>query len=747
MRWRRGSPDFVRGRDLLQLSSVASYAAAERALIDRAAALARAADGGIRTPEGEDLAHHVVGVADILAGLKLDHESIVAALLLGYPKASTGAQAEQDVLKAEFGDSVAMLVEGVARMSQIHNEAKVLNAAEHAAQAERLRKMLLAMVDDIRIVLIKLAERVQTLRFLANGHGDSRAATAKEVLELFAPLANRLGVWQFKWELEDLSLRVLEPEAYRSIARALDERRHDRESYIRKVMSHLAKELSAADIHVDIAGRSKHIYSIYKKMQRKGSGIDALYDIRAVRVLVDDIKDCYAVLGIVHNLWTPLPSEFDDYIARPKPNNYRSLHTAVIGPDGKPLEVQIRTFEMHQHSEFGVAAHWRYKESGRSDHKGAAVTSGTKFDDKIAWLRQILDWKKDVSGPGELLDQFKTSLFEDTIYVFTPQGKVIDLPKGSTPVDFAYAIHSGLGHRCRGAKVNGAMVPLNTALQNGQRVEVIVVKEGNPSRDWLNPELGYAVSHRARAKVRQFFKSLEHEADVSTGRAAVEAELKREGFNDKRALNLEEVAREAGIPKLDEFFSAVARGDLNTRALQGAIRATAKLVDAPATDDVVVARQSKSTGAGSGILIVGVDKLMTGLGKCCRPAPPDPIIGFVTRGKGITIHRQSCPNISRMKTSSPERMITADWGSPREEVFPVDIEVEAIDRQGLLRDISEVFSKEKINVVAVNTLSKNMQARMSFTVEIGSLDQLKKALHAVGEVKGVLGAGRRGFQS
>ena len=704
----------------------------------------------MRTPEGEDLAQHVIGVADILAGLKLDHESIVAALLLGYPALSNGSRADQDALRSEFGADVAMLVDGVARMGQIHNDAKVLNPAERAAQAERLRKMLLAMVDDIRIVLIKLAERVQTLRFLVTVTDDARQATAKEVLELFAPLANRLGVWQFKWELEDLSLRVLEPDAYRSIARALDERRHDRETYIRRVMSQLAKELMAAGIHADIAGRPKHIYSIYKKMQRKGSGIDAVYDIRAVRVLVDDVKDCYSVLGIVHNLWTPLPSEFDDYIARPKPNNYRSLHTAVIGPDGKPLEVQIRTFEMHQHSEFGVAAHWRYKESGKSDHRGSAASRGSKFDDKIAWLRQILDWKKDVAGPGELLEQFKTSLFEDTIYVFTPQGKVIDLPKGSTPVDFAYAVHSGLGHRCRGAKVNGVMVPLNTQLQNGQRIEIIAVKEGAPSRDWLNPELGYAVSNRARTKVRQYFKSLEHEADVSTGRAAVEAELKREGYGDKRALNLEEVAREAGFPKLDEFFSAVARGDLNTRAVQSAIRAAAKQIEAPAgdpADDVILARQSKSKGSGSGILIVGVDKLMTGLGKCCRPAPPDPIIGFVTRGKGITIHRQTCPNISRMKSSSPERMITADWGSPREEVFPVDIEVEAIDRQGLLRDISEVFSKEKINVIAVNTLSKNLQARMSFTVEVASLDQLKKSLQAVGDVRGVLSAGRRGFAS
>jgi GTP pyrophosphokinase len=720
-------------------SLLAGFATPEREIIERAATLAVAAAPATRTPEGEPLLPHVVGAASILTSLKLDADSIAAALLLGQPLGASDGGAER--LREQFGDHVAMLVEGVARMSQIHNDAAVLNAAERAAQAERLRKMLLAMVEDVRIVLIKLAERVQTMRFVVTADEAIRTATAKEVLELFAPLANRLGVWQIKWELEDLSLRALEPVAYKSIAKALDERRHDRETYIRKIMALLARELAAAGIHADVAGRPKHIYSIYKKMQRKNAGIDALYDIRAVRVLVDDIKDCYTVLGLVHNLWTPLPSEFDDYIARPKPNNYRSLHTAVIGPDGKPLEVQIRTFEMHQHSEYGVAAHWRYKEAGRSEKANAKASGG--FDDKIAWLRQILEWKKDVSGPGEWLEQFKTSLFEDTIYVFTPQGKVIDLPAGSTPVDFAYHIHSSLGHRCRGAKVNGAMVPLNTPLANGQRVEVVTVKEGGPSRDWLNPDLGYLVSNRGRAKVRQWFKAQDLEADIATGRALVEAEMKREGFGTARALNLDDVCREAGYPKLDEFFAAAAHGDINTRQIQHAIRAAAKLALVPEDEDVVVARQSKATGSGSGILIVGVDKLMTGLGKCCKPAPPDPIIGFVTRGKGITIHRKSCSNIGRMQAVHPERLITADWGEPREEVFPVDIEVEAIDRQGLLRDISEVFSREKINVTAVNTLSKNLQARMSFTVEVATLTQLKKALQLVEEVKGVLSAGRK----
>jgi GTP pyrophosphokinase len=433
--------------------------------------------------------------------------------------------------------------------------------------------------------------------------------------------------------------------------------------------------------------------------------------------------------------------EFDDYIARPKANDYRSLHTAVIGPEGKPLEVQIRTHEMHRHSEYGVAAHWRYKE-------GTHVGRGDPgYDEKIAWLRQVLDWKDAVADAGEWLQQFKSSLFTETIYVLTPQGKVVDLPRGSTPVDFAYALHTSLGHRCRGARIDGAMVPLNTPLQSGQRVEIVALKQTGPSvgpsRDWLNPDLGYVVSHRARTKVRQWFKAQQLEETIAHGRSIVERELQRSRMT---SLNLEAVADKAGIAKLDDFFAAVAaRAEINRRALQQAIHAAGKPDEALATrpEETVVTHGSKAKGAGSGILIVGVDRLMTGLARCCKPAPPDPILGFVTRGKGITIHRQSCSNVARMKEKQPERPISADWGTPRDEVFPVDVVVEAMDRQALLRDISEVFSREKINVTAVNTLSRNLQARMSFTLEVRSLDQLKSALALVQDVSGVLSAGRR----
>ncbi len=697
----------------------------------------RALYGNRCAPDGEPWLDRALGTAAIVAGLKLDLDSVRAAVLIGAPQSD---DYDAEAFGARFGAEVALLVNGVARMGAIRAIAQNAPAHERDAHSESLRKMLLAMVGDIRVVLIKLAERTQALRFLVSHQGDASAQAARETQDLFAPLANRLGVWQLKWELEDLSLRALEPETYKQIAKLLDERRLDRQQYIEDVKATLKRELNAVGITAEISGRPKHIHSIWSKMRRKQAGIDALYDIRAVRILVDEVKDCYTALGLVHNLWAPIAREFDDYIAKPKANDYRSLHTAVIGPEGKPLEVQIRTHEMHRHSEYGVAAHWRYKEDARSGRGDPG------YDEKIAWLRQVLDWKDAVADAGEWLQQFKSSLFTDTIYVLTPQGKVIDLPRGSTPIDFAYALHTDLGHRCRGARVDGAMVQLNTPLESGQRVEIIALKKTGPSvgpsRDWLNPELGYVVSHRARTKVRQWFNAQQLEETIAHGRTMVERELQRARST---AVNLEAVADKAGIPKLDDFFAAVSRAEINTRQLQQAIHGAAKPDEALASPSQpgVVTHGSKAAGAGSGILIVGVDKLMTGLARCCKPAPPDAIVGFVTRGKGITIHRRSCGNVARMREKQPERLIDSNWGTPRDEVFPVDVVVEAMDRQGLLRDISEVFSREKINVTAVNTLSRNLQARMSFTIEVKSLDQLKFALSLVQDVHGVLSAGRR----
>lgn len=683
---------------------------------------------------GEPLIDRAVATATILAGLKLDAGSVRGALLIGLPAA--GAFDHADV-ERRFGPEVAALVAGVARMEEIRLMPVTGSPEERATQQERLRKMLLAMVEDIRVVLIKLAERTAALRFLMNGDEALRQRVAREVLDLFAPLANRLGVWQLKWELEDLSLRAIEPATYKTIAKLLDERRLDRQRYIEDVIATLKRELAAAGIRCEVTGRPKHIYSIWNKMRRKEAGIDALYDIRAVRILVDDLKDCYTALGIVHHLWTPLSGEFDDYIAKPKANNYRSLHTAVIGPEEKPLEVQIRTFEMHQHSEYGVAAHWRYKEGSQ---KG--VRRDPAFEDRLAWLRQVLEWKDAAADASEWLTAFRSSLFTETVYVLTPQGKVLDLPKGATPVDFAYSLHTNLGHRCRGARVDGAMVPLNYALKNGQRVEIITAKQGGPSRDWLNPELGYVHGNRARTKVRQWFKAQQHEETIASGRATVERELQRAGAT---AINLDSVADKAGFDKAEDLFVAVARDEVNQRQLQLAIKAVMQPAAAAETqaEPELLPQKSKSSGSGAGILVVGVDHLLTGLARCCKPAPPDPIVGFVTRGRGVSIHRQGCAAVLRMQEREPERLITADWGQSREEVFPVDVMLEAIDRQGLLRDITEVFSRERINVTAANTLTRNMSSRLGFTLEVKNLEQLARALALVRDVHGVVSATRQ----
>ena len=724
----------------------AAYSEAEVALLAKAYDEMRQSVGEGTTEAGEPWAAHALGIAGALAELHLDATTLLAALLLPLAHQPGWSDVKnQEGIVQRYGGDVVTLLGGTLRMQEIHMTPQGVDAAERNEQAENLRKMLLAMVEDIRIVLIKLAERLQMMRWLVS-HGDEtlRQKTAREVADLFAPLANRLGVWQVKWELEDLSLRIREPNEYRRIATLLDERQVDRQRYIENVIATLKTELAAANIKADITGRPKHIYSIWNKMRRKQAEIDALYDIRAVRILVDDVKECYTVLGLVHHLWTPLPREFDDYIAKPKANNYRSLHTAVIGPENKSVEVQIRTREMHQHSEYGVAAHWRYKEKSY----GQTAKAEAGFEEKIAWLRQILEWKDSVSDEGELLSAFKSSLFTDIIYVLTPQGKVVDLPSGSTPIDFAYALHTNLGHRCRGAKVNGQMVPLNYVLKNGQRVEIVTVKQGAPSRDWLNSELRYVASNRARAKIRQWFKQQQIEETVAQGRAMVEKELARAGAS---LINLEALASQGGFAGTNELFASVARDEINHRQLQQMILAVAKpgavLPDAPASDDVIETRTPLSerhkTAKSGGVLVVGVDRLMTNLARCCKPAPPDPIVGFVTREKGVTVHRATCENIKRIEASKPERLVEANWGDTAESVFAVDIVVDANDRPGLLRDLSEVFSREKARLVSVNMQSHQHQTRFHFTAEVKGLPHLQTTLKAVREITGVVDVARQ----
>ncbi|HSI43637.1 MAG TPA: bifunctional (p)ppGpp synthetase/guanosine-3',5'-bis(diphosphate) 3'-pyrophosphohydrolase [Methylotenera sp.] len=715
-------------------SSAKRFSPTEVELIRHACDLAAPLYAGHAELTGAPLMQHALGAATILLDMNMDTETIAATILHAVPEYLDDWR---PTLETRFGANIAGLVDGISRMEQIQEFSEVEGLhdpsrknGDHAQQIESLRKMLLAMVEDIRVVLIKLAERTQTLRSLSGASPTQQKQIAQESQGIFAPLANRLGVWQIKWELEDLSLRYLEPQLYKDVAKMLDERRVDREQYIIDVVTQLKSELSQAGIKGEVSGRPKHIYSIIKKMKSKHLDFSEVYDVRAVRILVDDIKDCYAVLGLIHNLWQPIPSEFDDYIARPKSNNYRSLHTAVSGPRGLALEVQIRTFEMHQHSELGVAAHWRYKEGGKSD---------AKFDEKVAWLRQILAWKDEVSDSGDLLEQFKSELFQDKVYVLTPQGKVIDLPKGATPIDFAYTVHTDLGHRTRGAKVNGSIVPLNTKLQNGQRVEILTSKLGSPSRDWLNASLGFLQSPSARAKVRHWFKYQHFEENVAQGRAKLDRELHRAGVG---AINQEKIAQKLQFQKLEDFLAAIGRGDVSEHqialAIQEEVAPKPEEITRPFTPRRITPSQSQT-----GVVIEGVGNLQTNTAKCCKPMPPEAIVGYLTCDHGVTIHRRACAFIARLPEERHNRLLSAQWGSHQNVSTVVDIEVEAHDRQGLLRDISDLFVREKVNAIKANTMSRNNLALMQFSIEISNLDQLSRLLALIQQVPNVIVARRR----
>jgi GTP pyrophosphokinase len=627
-----------------------AYTPEEVEVMRRACALAEPLYAGQTELTGTPLFEHALGAAAILVGMNMDFETIAATLLHALPEYLDDWS---ERLKAGFGQNVAALVRGISRMEQIRQFREMRNKnADDSQQIEVLRKMLLAMVNDIRVVLIKLACRTQTLRCLSGASPEQQQLIAQETHSLFAPLANRLGVWQIKWELEDLSVRYLDPERYKQVARLLDERRVDRERYISDVVSQLKQRLSDAGIKASVSGRPKHIYSIINKMKRKHLAFDELYDIRAVRILVEDVESCYAALGLVHELWQPITSEYDDYIARPKSNNYRSLHTAVTGPRGQAFEVQIRTHEMHQYSELGVAAHWRYKEGGKTD---------AKLDEKILWLRQILEWKDDLANRGDLPEPFRVSvpgkpdeLFHDQVYVLTPQGKIIDLPKNATPVDFAYTLHTDLGHRTRGAKVDGSIVPLNYKLQNGQCVEILTTKVGAPSRDWINPSLGFLQSAHARAKVRVWFKNQNYDESVTQGRIQLDRELHRHGVTQ---VNQDKLAQRLRFNKLEDLLAALGRNEVTQRRIAVALQAElptrtiaiAKPVFKPA------AERSSATG----ILIEGVGNLMTRTAKCCNPAPPDIIVGYITRDRGITVHRQDCAYARRL--THQDRLLAAKW--------------------------------------------------------------------------------------
>ncbi len=701
---------------------------------------------------GENILAHADAVAAILKRIG-GSEAMQAACYLVY--ACDHLNKPQEVITKAFGASFANLamettklvrVQRMARLAQasaVHAGNNAPMAQTAAAQTESVRKMLLAFSRDLRVVMLRLTSRLQTLRFFAATKLPVPAGLAKESLQVFAPLANRLGIWEIKWELEDLSFRFLEPDTYRQVAVLLDEKRAEREASVEALRQHLADDLAAQGITAMVQGRPKHIYSIVKKMRGKSLAFDHVYDVRALRIVVPTVPDCYAALAWVHSHFAPISEEFDDYIARPKANGYQSLHTVVRDAGGKPIEVQLRTQAMHDHAEHGVAAHWAYKEAGTKGYSG--VSASSEYDAKIAVLRQLLAWERDLSGgdesaPGAAAQD--APVLDDRIYVLTPDAAVVELPKGATAVDFAYSVHTSLGHRCRGARVDGQMVPLHTPLKNGQTVEVTTVKEGGPSRDWLNPELGFLASHRARAKVRAWFNVQAMGETLSKGREAVEKLLQREG---KTAIKLDDLASQLGFNSADDLFEVVGKDEFSLRNIEIVLRPPEP---APDHDEVPQLKKPSTArpGGKGGVLVVGVDSLMTQLANCCKPAPPDLITGFVTRGKGVAVHRSDCSNLRNMILRSGDRCIDVAWGSePGKDrgVYPVDVAIEAHDRQGLLRDISEVFAKEKMNVIGVQTQSIKGTAWMTFTVEVSESGRLAKVLGIVGELAGVRSARRR----
>ncbi|TSE37625.1 GTP pyrophosphokinase [Tepidimonas fonticaldi] len=706
--------------------------------LQRARAFAEPLLSGEALDTGEPVLDHADAVVQILGRIG-GTPDLQACVYLVY--ASPFLARPREMIAKAFGEAFADVAIETNKLIQLQRQARQRSApadaaasALDAAQTENVRKMLLAFSRDLRVVLLRLASRLQTLRYHAAVKRLPERSLAAESLQVFAPLANRLGIWQLKWELEDLAFRFLEPDTYKHIARLLDEKRVERETHVEHVRQRLERELAALGLSAQVQGRPKHIYSIVKKMRGKSLDFDQVYDLRALRVIVETVDDCYRVLAWVHAHFSPVPDEFDDYIAKPKPNGYQSLHTVVRDEQGRAFEIQIRTRAMHEHAEHGVAAHWAYKEAGTKGYAG--VTAGSSYDAKIAVLRQLLAWQRDLSGLSH-------GLFDDSIYVLTPHAAIVELPKGATPVDFAYAVHTDLGHRCRGARVDGQMVPLNTPLANGQTVEIVAAKEGGPSRDWLNPEAGYLVSHRAKAKVRAWFNAQAAADNIARGREQVERLLQREG---KTAVKLEDLALELGFETPDDLFEAVGKEALTLRAIEQLLH---RAEPAPPPDELVLKKaRSQPGGRPGGVLVVGVGSLMTTLARCCKPAPPDDIRGFVTRGKGVSVHRADCPDFLALARRQPGRVIEVEWSGsapagPHAPVYAVDVGVQAQDRQGLLRDISEAFAREKINVIGVQTQSVKGVAWMTFTVEVSDATRVSRVMAVLTDVPGVQKVWRR----
>lgn len=666
----------------------------------------------------------------ILAGLRPDPDIRAAALL--YPLAADGLIAI-DRIEQACGQEQARRVKELVGLGSFGLPAHWQPGKPlPSAQAETLRKMLLAIVADVRLVTVRLADQLQRMRAAKQTSPEMQQRVAMETRVIFAPLANRLGIWHLKWELEDLAFRFLEPATYRDIAIGLRERREEREQRIREVINWLESELAAARVEAEIQGRPKHIYSIWRKMQRKDVGLGEIFDVSAIRILVDSVADCYTVLGMVHGHWPYIRGEFDDYIANPKGNYYRSLHTAVIGPGEQPLEVQIRTREMHEHAELGVAAHWRYKEGGPTD---------PAFEKKINWLRQLLEPSQDSESDRDFIDRLRAEIFEDRVYAVTPAGDVVDLPAGSTPLDFAYHVHTEVGHHCRGARINGRMVALTHPLKNGDKVEVITARSASPSRDWLIPQRGYLASPRSRSKVRSWFRRQDQDLNRRQGKVMLEKELQKLGLQP----DLKQLAQRFNVTSPQQLYLAIGAGDITLAAVANAIeRARLPADELVPTDEA--RRRHRKPKPTEGIVVSGVGDLMTHMARCCRPVPPEPIAGYITHGRGVSIHRQDCRNILRLQSEHPQRSIAVEWGMPPKSGFPVEVSVEAYDRRGLLRDISMLLADEKVDIVANTTRTDKARhtAAIDMTLSITGLDQLSRVLHRVGSLPNVYSVRRKG---
>ena len=687
-------------------------------LFNQAIDFAAAAHGGQLRADGSPYVIHPIETATILADLRMDVPTILGGVLHDVLEDTPVTSKE---LEEAFGSNVLRLVEGVTKLRRVKRKSKVDEVDLDEEQAANLRKMVLAMVDDIRVVIIKLADRLHNMRTLQHIPPEKQVRKARETLDVFAPIANRLGIWQLKWQLEDLSFRYLDPYKYHEIAGLLVDRRAGRAAYLERVVNVLREELAVEDIGALITGRPKHIYSIFRKMEAKGRDFDQIYDAQGVRVIAHSVRGCYHVLGIVHSLWRPIPGEFDDYIAMPKDNGYQSLHTAVIALDGKPLEVQIRTEEMHHVAEYGIAAHWRYKEGARHD---------ADLEARVHWLRQATEWREDVEDARQFVDSLKSDVFAERVYVFTPKGDIVDLPRGATPVDFAYQIHSEIGHRCRGARVDNRLVSLDYQLHNGEQVEIITAKQGSPSRDWLNPHLNYVATQRARQKIRSWFRRQEREKNISDGRDILEHELNRLGFDQE---SYTEIANLFKYSRLEDFLAAVGYGDISPAQI-------ASKIDSAAGKHERLRLKAIPEAPVSDIRVMGVGDLLTKLANCCSPVPGDPIVGYITRGKGVTVHREDCPNIVNLRDT--ERLIPVSWGRALQE-YPIAIRIEAFDRSGLLRDIAGVVADMGLSMSSASvTTNRDHSATIIVTVGVNGVSQLSTILGRLSSVHDVLDARR-----